>query len=112
MGILGYVTKKDLSGIGSLCGMGLIGLIIASIINFFWYNSTADLIISCIGVLIFVGLTAWDVQKLKLLASELSAAGAPARDVKKYAILGALELYLDFINLFLFMLRLFGGGRR
>ena len=112
MGILGYVTKKDLSGIGSLCGMGLIGLIIASIINFFWYNSTADLIISCIGVLIFVGLTAWDVQKLKLLAAGLSAEGAPAREVKKYAILGALELYLDFINLFLFMLRLFGGGRR
>ena len=112
MGIVGYTTKKDLSSVGSLCGMGLIGLIIASIINFFWYNSTADLIISCIGVLIFVGLTAWDVQKLKLMALELSAAGSPAREVKKYAILGALELYLDFINLFLFMLRLFGGGRR
>ena len=108
MGIFGYVTKKDLSGIGAICGMGLIGLVIASIINIFWHNSTADLIISCIGVLIFVGLTAWDVQKLKLLALELSS----ARDLRKYAILGALELYLDFINLFLFMLRLFGGSRR
>lgn len=112
MGLLGYTTKKDLSGIGSLCGMAVIGLIIASLINFFWYNRTADLIISCVGVLIFVGLTAWDVQKLKIMASELAAAGAPSREVKKYAILGALELYLDFINLFLFMLRLFGGGRR
>lgn len=112
MGLVGYTTKKDLSSVGSLCGMGLIGLIIASIVNFFWYNSTADLIISWVGVLIFVGLTAWDVQKLKLLALEFSSSGTPAREVKKYAILGALELYLDFINLFLFMLRLFGGGRR
>ena len=92
--------------------MGIIGLIIASVINMFWYNSTADLVISCIGILLFVGLTAWDVQKIKLLAMELAATGAAAREVKKYAILGALELYLDFINLFLFMLRLFNGGRR
>ena len=112
MGIWGYTTKKDLSSIGSLCGMGLFGIIIASIVNYFWYNSTADLVISCIGVLIFVGLTAWDVQKLKLTAAVLSEEGAPASEVKKYAVIGALELYLDFINLFLFMLRLFGGGRR
>ena len=112
MGLIGYTTKKDLSSLGALCGMGVFGLIIASVINMFWYNSTADLIISCIGVLLFVGLTAWDVQKLKLLAMELAASGAASRDVKKYAILGALELYLDFINLFLFMLRLFNGGRR
>ena len=112
MGLIGYTTKKNLTSLGGLCGMGLIGLIIASVINFFWYNRTADLIISCVGVLIFVGLTAWDVQKLKRLAAELSATGSSVRDVKKYAILGALELYLDFINMFLFMLRLFNGGRR
>ena len=112
MGLVGYTTKKDLSTIGSLCGMGVIGLIIASIINFFWYNSTADFVISCIGVLLFVGLTAWDVQKIKLIALQFAAEGTPAREVKKYAILGALELYLDFINIFLFMLRIFNGGKR
>ena len=112
MGIFGHTTGKDLSSLGAFCGMGIIGLIIASVINMFWYNSTADLVISCIGILLFVGLTAWDVQKIKLLAMELAATGAAAREVKKYAILGALELYLDFINLFLFMLRLFNGGRR
>ncbi len=111
-GLVGYTTKKDLSTLGSLCGMGLIGLIIASIVNFFWYNSTADFVISCIGVLLFVGLTAWDVQKIKLLALEFTAAGTPAREVKKYAVLGALELYLDFINLFIFLLRILYGGKR
>jgi FtsH-binding integral membrane protein len=92
--------------------MGLFGVIIASLVNVFWYNRTADLIISCIGVLIFVGLTAWDVQKIKLLAIELSENSADSRDVKKWAVLGALTLYLDFINLFLFLLRLIGGGRK
>ena len=112
MGLYGYLTKRDLSSIGSLCSMGLIGLIIASLINMFWYNRTADLIISYVGVLIFVGLTAWDVQKIKLLAIELSETSASMRDVRKYAVFGALELYLDFINLFLFLLRIFGGGRK
>ena len=112
MGLIGYLTKKDLSSVGGLCTMGLFGVIIASLVNVFWYNRTADLIISCIGVLIFVGLTAWDVQKIKLLAIELSENSADSRDVKKWAVLGALTLYLDFINLFLFMLRLFNGGRR
>ena len=78
----------------------------------FWYNRTADLIISYIGVLIFVGLTAWDVQKIKLLAIELGDSAASMRDVRKYAVIGALELYLDFINLFLFLLRIFGGSRK
>ena len=112
MGLVGYLTKRDLSGVGGLCSMGLIGLIIASIINMIWYNSTADLIISWIGVLIFVGLTAWDVQKIKLLAIAAGEEAFSASDAKKYAVMGALELYLDFINLFLFLLRLFGGGRK
>ena len=112
MGLYGYLTKRDLSSMGSLCSMGLIGLVIASLINMFWYNRTADLIISYAGVLIFVGLTAWDVQKIKLLAIELAETSASMRDVRKYAVFGALELYLDFINLFLFLLRIFGGGRK
>ena len=112
MGLIGYLTKKDLSSVGGLCTMGLFGLIIASLVNMFWYNRTADLVISCIGVLIFVGLTAWDVQKIKLLAIELAETSAASRDVKKYAVFGALTLYLDFINLFLFLLRLIGGGRK
>ena len=112
MGLFGYTTKVNLASVGSLCGMGLIGLVIASVINFFWYNRMADIVISCIGVLIFVGLTAYDVQKLKRLATEMSGSGSSPREVKKYAILGALELYLDFINTFLFMVHLFNGGRR
>lgn len=112
MGLYGYLTKRDLSSIGSLCSMGLIGIVIASIINIFWYNRTADLVISCIGVLIFVGLTAWDVQKIKRLAIDLANNSVSTQDVRKYAIMGALELYLDFINLFLFLLRIFGGGRK
>ena len=112
MGLYGYLTKRNLASVGSLCSMGLIGLIIASLINMFWYNRTADLIISYVGVLIFVGLTAWDVQKIKLLAMELAASSPLMRDVRKYAVIGALELYLYFINLFLFLLRIVGGGRK
>ncbi|MBR2373022.1 MAG: Bax inhibitor-1/YccA family protein [Lentisphaeria bacterium] len=112
MGLYGYLTKRDLSSVGSLCTMGLIGLIIASLVNMFWYNRTADLIISYIGVLLFVGLTAWDVQKIKLLAMECAAGTIDRREAKKYAILGALELYLDFINLFIFILRIVNGGRK
>lgn len=112
MGLYGYLTKRDLSSVGSLCTMGLIGLIIASLVNMFWYNRTADLVISYIGVLLFVGLTAWDVQKIKLLAMECEAGSIDRRDAKKYAIIGALELYLDFINLFIFILRIVNGGRK
>ena len=112
MGLIGYTTKRDLSGVGGLCSMGLIGLIIASIVNMIWYNGTADLIISWIGVLIFVGLTAWDVQKIKQLAIAAGEGAFSAADARKYAVIGALELYLDFINLFLFLLRIFGGGRK
>ena len=112
MGLIGYTTRRDLSGVGGICTMGLIGLIIASVVNMIWYNGTADLIISWVGILIFVGLTAWDVQKIKRLAIAADEGAISASDAKKYAVVGALELYLDFINLFLFLLRLFGGGRR
>ncbi len=111
-GLFGYLTKRDLSGIGSMCAMALWGLILASIVNIFWFNRTADLVISCFGVLIFVGLTAWDMQKIKQL-SLMSADGSLEAEIgRKYAVFGALTLYLDFINLFLLLLRLFGGGSR
>lgn len=104
MALYGTVTKRDLSKMGSLCFMGLIGIIIASIVNIFLGNSMVDLVISCLGVLIFVGLTAWDAQKIKAMLY-----GAEVNDTtQKIAVLGALSLYLDFINLFLYIMRLFG----
>ncbi len=111
MGLYGYVTKRDLSGIGSLCIMGLLGIIVASVINLFWYNSTADLVISILGVLIFVGLTAYDVQKIKRLAVAVGEGAFTEEIAKKIAIIGALQLYLDFVNIFLYLLRLFGRRR-
>ena len=104
MSFVGYTTKKDLSGLGGLLIMGLIGLIIASVINIFWGNSVMDAIITYIGVFLFVGLTAYDTQKIKQMC-------AVAADSRRIAILGALTLYLDFINLFLYILRLFGRSR-
>jgi len=111
MAFMGYTTRQDLTKFGRIMIMGLIGIIIASLINLFMGNSTLDYLISFIGVMIFTGLTAYDVQKLKNIGSGLQYANVPATDVKKASILGALNLYLDFINLFLFLLRLFGGKR-
>jgi uncharacterized protein len=111
MAFMGYTTRQDLTRFGRIMIMGLIGIIIASLINLFLGNSTLDYLISFIGVMIFTGLTAYDVQKLKNIGSGLQYANVPATDVKKASILGALTLYLDFINLFLFLLRLFGGKR-
>jgi len=111
MAFMGYTTKQDLTKFGRILFMGLIGIIVASLINLFMGNSTLDYIISFIGVMIFTGLTAYDVQKLKNIGSGIQYADVPASDVKKVSILGALNLYLDFINLFLFLLRLFGGRR-
>lgn len=111
MAFLGYTTNQDLTKFGRILFMGLIGIIVASLINLFMGNSTLDYIISFIGVMIFTGLTAYDVQKLKNIGSGIQYADVPASDVKKISILGALNLYLDFINLFLFLLRLFGGRR-
>ncbi len=106
MSIYGYFTTKDLTRWGSFLMMALIGLIICVVINIFWANSTFDWIISGLGVLIFVGLTAWDTQKIKQWA-----AAAPFEATGKLATLGALSLYLDFINLFLYLLRFFGNSR-
>jgi len=108
MAFLGYTTRQDLTKFGRILFMGLIGIIVASLINLFMGNSTLDYIISFIGVMIFTGLTAYDVQKLKNIGAGIQYADVPASDVKKISILGALNLYLDFINLFLFLLRLFG----
>ncbi len=105
MSIAGYVTKKDLSTMGSYLIMGLIGVIIASVVNMFLHSETIDYIISYLGVFIFIGLTAYDTQKIKTLGQEAINNGA---SMQKIAILGALTLYLDFVNLFLYLLRLFG----
>jgi len=111
MAFMGYTTKQDLTRFGRIMIMGLIGIIVASLINFFMQSPTMDYLISFIGVMIFTGLTAYDVQKLKNIGTGMQYANVPATDVKKASILGALNLYLDFINLFLFLLRLFGGRR-
>ena len=108
--IYGMVTKRDLTSLGGFMMMGLIGIIIASVINMFVRSTGMSLIISYIGVLVFVGLTAYDTQKLKHMALE-QPDGIDSGTVRKGAILGALSLYLDFINLFLMLLRIFGGGR-
>jgi len=100
----GMLTKKDLTSMGSFLFMGLIGIVIASIVNMFVQSSQMSMIISYIGVIVFVGLTVYDTQRLKYLAYTQGASG-------KGAILGALTLYLDFINLFLMLLRIVGGGR-
>jgi FtsH-binding integral membrane protein len=105
MSFYGYTTKRDLTSFGSFLFMGLIGIIIAIFINMFIGSSALDFAISIIGVLIFVGLTAYDTQKIKEMFIELSD---NAEAAGKYSILAALTLYLDFINLFLFLLRLFG----
>lgn len=108
MAVVGYTTKTDLSKFGSIMYMGLIGIIIASVVNMFMGSSTLDYIISFGGVLVFTGLTAYDVQKLKRIGSQITTEN---EDSRKMTIMGALTLYLDFINLFLFLLRLFGNRK-
>lgn len=107
MSAYGYLTKRDLSGMGSFLFMALIGLIIASIVNIFWANSTLYWIITYAGVLIFVALTAYDTQKIKRMIAQVR----DEREETGVAIYGALTLYLDFINLFLFLLRILGNRR-
>ena len=106
MALTGYTTKTDLTKLGSLLYMGLIGIIIARIVNFFIGSSFMHYIISIIGVLVFTGLTAYDVQKIKNIGNQVQEGSESAQ---KLMIMGALTLYLDFINLFLMMLRLFGS---
>ena len=99
LSVYGTVTKRDLSGMRSFLFIGLIGIILAGIVNIFLRNSAVEFVISCAGVLIFAGLTAYDTQKLRAMGEQ---------GEEKHALLGALSLYLDFINLFLFLLRFMG----
>ncbi len=108
--IYGMTTKRDLTSIGGFIMMGLIGIIIASVVNIFVRSSAMYMIINYIGVLVFIGLTAYDTQKLKSMAVS-QPAGLSAGVVRKGAILGALSLYLDFINMFIFMLHILGAGK-
>ena len=106
MSVYGYFTGNDLSRFGSIMFMALIGLIVCSVVNIFLKSSTMDWIISFAGVLIFIGLTAWDTQKIKQMTAYADASLAG-----KIATIGALNLYLDFVNLFLYLLRFFGDSR-
>jgi len=108
--IYGMATKRDLTSLGNFMIMGLIGIIIASVVNLFLRSSGMSMIISYIGVFVFVGLTAYDTQKLKSMALTQPVGLGPGV-VRKGAILGALSLYLDFINLFLMLMMIFGPSR-
>jgi len=105
----GYVTKKDLTGWGSFLMMGLIGVIIASIVNSFMQSSALDFAISIIGVIVFTGLTAYDTQKAKNMYYQV--ASGDSSTIQKVAVMSALSLYMNFINLFIMLLRLFGDRR-
>ena len=108
MALIGYTTKKDLSSIGGFLIMALIGLIIAGLVNMFLRSTMFDLIISGLGVILFCGLTAWDMQWIKRALQDAPDMGEASQ---KIALLGALNLYLDFINLFLYLLRFLGDRR-
>ncbi len=108
--IYGMVTKRDLTSLGGFMFMGLIGIIIASVINMFLHSSAMQMVISYIGVVVFVGLTAYDTQKLKDMSVTIPGDATGAM-IRKGAIMGALALYLDFINLFIMLLQIFGGSR-
>ena len=106
LALFGSTTKRSLAGVGQFFFMGLIGLVLASIVGIFWQNDTLQFLISAVGVLVFTGLTAWDAQRLKHMAATV-----PEERSGSYAVVGALALYLNFINLFLMLLRLLGGRR-
>ena len=106
LALYGTMTRRSLAGMGQFMFMGLVGLLIATFIGFFWQNDGLQFMISLVGVIVFTGLTAWDAQRLKEMS--LSVDGTVA---KQYAVVGALALYLDFINLFLFLLRFLGDRR-
>jgi uncharacterized protein len=106
LAVYGSVTKRDLTGMGRFMFMGLIGLVIASVVGIFWQNDAMQFVMGVVGVLVFSGLIAYDTQRLRAMALEVSG-----EQVGSYAIVGALSLYLDFINLFISLLRLFGDRR-
>ncbi len=103
LALFGSTTKRSLAGVGQFLMMGLVGIILASVVGLFWRSDALQFLISVVGVIVFTGLTAWDAQRLKQMAVTL-----PAGQVGSYAIVGALSLYLDFVNLFLMLLRLTG----
>ncbi len=107
LSLWGYTTQRDLSGMGSFMFMGLIGIVIASLVNIFLRSSGLDWAISVIGVVVFAGLTGWDTQRIK----EMYSAQDDGTVTGRKAVMGALSLYLDFINLFLMLLRLMGDRR-
>jgi len=106
LALYGSATRRDLSGLGSFLFMGLVGLMLASIVGLFWQNGALQFLISFVGVIVFTGLTAYDAQRLKAMALAM-----PGGQTGSYAVVGALALYLDFINLFLFLLRFLGQRR-
>ena len=106
LALYGSTTKRSLAGVGQFVFMGLIGVILASIVGMFWHSPGLQFAISVVGVIVFTGLTAWDAQRLKAMA-----VAVPEGRAGSYAVVGALSLYLDFINLFLFLLRFMGGRR-
>ena len=108
--VFGYMTGMRLDTVGSYCFMGLIGFLIASLVNFFLHSQMLDYIVSYAGIAVFVGLTAWDTQKVRMIG-EQAGEEAQTDDMRKVAIVFALQLYLDFINLFLMLLRIFGRRR-
>ncbi|MCC6220903.1 MAG: Bax inhibitor-1/YccA family protein [Deltaproteobacteria bacterium] len=108
MAVFGYVTRRDLSSLGSFLYMGLWGIIIASLVNMFLQSTAVGFVMSVAGVIVFTGLTAWDVNKIKNMSTYVEEG---TDDFRRYAILGALSLYLDFINLFIMLLRFFGSHR-
>jgi FtsH-binding integral membrane protein len=105
LSLYGYTTKRDLSGIGTFLLMGVVGLIVASVVNIFWLNDTFSLVIAAAGVLIFAGLTVYDTQKIKSIYFQVQG----SEFLGRAALMGALALYLDFINMFLFLLRFMGN---
>ena len=110
MSLVGLFVKRDLSGIGRILMMGLIGLIIATVVNIFVASSGLAMILNYVGVLIFVGLTAYDVQRIKVMLTE-AADVYGTEQLQKLALMGSLTIYLDFINLFLYLLRIFGDRK-
>ena len=107
MAVLGYTTKTDLTAMGGILMMALIGMIIAGLVNMFLQSDTMDYVLSCIGVLVFTGLTAYDMQRIKRIGEGVEFGSGTA---SKLALMGALSLYLNFVNLFLMLLRVFGRG--
>jgi hypothetical protein len=106
MAVFGSTTTRSLAGFGQFLYMGVFGLVLASLVGLFWHNDALQFVISAVGVLVFTGLAAWDAQRMKRMAL-----AAPAGQAGAVAIVGALALYLDFVNLFLFLLRFLGGRR-